>query len=58
MRKELIIYVETGEEQLEANFRNGVEDDTDVIGYEGMKFIINIEELEEALVKLKEFKKE
>ena len=58
MRKELILHVETGEEQLEANFRNGHEEGTVVIGYEGMKFIISIEELEEVLVELKKFKEE
>ncbi len=58
MRKELTIFIETGEEQIEANFRNGHEDGTITIGFESMKFVINVEELEEALAELKKFKED
>ena len=56
MRRELIIYLDAGEEGIEANFRNSIEDGKIVIGFEQMKFTVSIEELEETLYNLRNFK--
>lgn len=56
MRQELIIYLDAGEEGIEANFRNGFDDGIVVIGFENLKFKVNVEELRKTLDELEKFK--
>ena len=55
MRKELIVYVETNEEETEADIRLGHETNTVVIGYEGMRFVVDIDNILEAINVVKDF---
>ncbi len=52
MRKELLVYIESNEEGLEVELRNGIEPNTVCLGFEGMKFIVKIDELSNALKEL------
>jgi len=55
MRKELIIYIDAEEQDTEVDVRLSHDTSKVCIGYEGMRFVVSISELREALSTIEQF---